>query len=51
MKFIKKNNIHKGLAYLCVTYILILSFLAFQAYSRGESFNWLGYMLLFALCY
>ena len=47
MKFIKKNNIYKAIMYMCIAYVLSISFLAFQVYRQGESFNWIGYGLLF----
>ena len=47
MKFIKKYNIYKGITSLCIIYAIFISFFSLQVYSKGESFNWSGYILLF----
>ena len=49
MKYVKTKNIYKGLASMSTVYSICVIFIYFRIHNQNESFNWIGYLLLFCL--
>ena len=52
MRLIRKNNIYKGLSFMCFAYCVYLCFMALYAYTQDKFFTWpmvKDYMWLFCI--